>query len=56
MFYFSANVLEIYFCSICANPNAIKILKDRTEMCTQNVTPIRLQEIVKEVFCKTDND
>lgn len=31
-------------------------MNDRTGMCTQNVTPIRLQGILKEIFDKTDND
>ena len=31
-------------------------MNDRTGMCTQNVTPIRLQGILKEVFDKPDND
>lgn len=57
MFYFSTTVLVIFFfCSICANQNAIKFLNDRTGTCTQNVTPIRLQGILKKVFHKPDND
>lgn len=56
MFYFSTNVLVTHFCSICASQNAIHFLNDRTGMCTPNVTPIRLQGVLREVFHKTDND
>lgn len=57
MFYFLTTVLvTFFFYSICANQNVVKFLNDRTGTCTQNVTPIRLQGILKEIFDQTDND
>ena len=55
MFYISTNILVPHFCFI-SSQNAINFLNDRTGMCTQNATPIRLQRILKEVSRETGND
>lgn len=57
MFYFfSTSVLATYFCFISANQNAVHFLNDSTVMCAQNVTPIRMQGIVKEASQEVGKD